>query len=131
MAELIEAVHLGALTEERCMELTPLLFSVADGGDEVARDIVRRQAEEVVALAGTAIRRLGAVSDPIDVVLGGGVLTAGHRLLMDTINGLLALQAPLATVRVVEAPPIVGAALLALDRLRAPNGAAQRLRASF
>ena len=30
MAALIEAVHLGALPEERCMELTPVLFAVAD-----------------------------------------------------------------------------------------------------
>ncbi len=131
MASLIEAVHLGVVPEERCMELTPLLFTVADAGDPVAGSVVRRQAEEVVALAATAIRRLGATSSPIDVVLGGGVLTAGHALLMDEITRLLAEQAPLATARVVEAPPIAGAALLALDRVDAPAGAAERLRASF
>ncbi len=131
MADLIEAVHLGALSEERCMELTPLLFSVAEAGDPVARSVVLRQAEEVVALAATAIRRLDALDSPIDVVLGGGVLTAGHPLLMGEIDRLLAGQAPLAVARVVEAPPIVGAALLALDRVGAPTGAAERLRASF
>jgi N-acetylglucosamine kinase-like BadF-type ATPase len=131
MAALIEAVHLGTLAEERCMELTPLLFATADAGDEVARSVVRRQAEEVVALATTAIRRLGATDSAIDVVLGGGVLTAGHALLMDEIFRLLAQRAPLAVVRVVEAPPIVGAALLGLDRIDAAAGAAERLRASF
>ena len=131
MADLIEAVHLGALSEERCMELTPLLFSVADGGDPVAGEIVRRQAEEVVALAATTIRRLGAVPSPIDVVLGGGVLTAGHRLLIDEITRLLADEAPLAVARVVDAPPIVGAALLGLDRIEAADGAQKRLRESF
>jgi N-acetylglucosamine kinase-like BadF-type ATPase len=131
MAELIEAVHLRALPEERCMELTPVLFDVAESGDEVAASVVHRQAEEVVALAATAIRRLDVVDSPIDVVLGGGVLTAGHRLLMDEIRRLLADAAPLAVVRVVEAPPIVGAALLALDRVDAGAGAAVRLRASF
>jgi N-acetylglucosamine kinase-like BadF-type ATPase len=131
MAELIEAVHVGALPEERCMELTPLLFSVAEAGDEVAANVVRRQAEEVVGLAATAIRRLGALSEPIDVVLGGGVLTARHPLLMDEITRLLADAAPLAVPRVVEAPPIVGAALLGLDRIEAPGGAQQRLRESF
>jgi N-acetylglucosamine kinase-like BadF-type ATPase len=131
MAELIEAVHLGALPEERCMELTPLLFSVADSGDGIAVDIVRRQAEEVVALAATAIRRLDAQSGPIDVVLGGGVLAAGHALLIDEITRLLADQAPLAVARVVEAPPILGAALLALDRIDTRDGARLRLRESF
>jgi N-acetylglucosamine kinase-like BadF-type ATPase len=131
MADLIEAVHLGALSEERCMELTPLLFSVAAAGDPIAGEIVRRQAAEVVALAVTAIQRLDALSGPIDVVLGGGVLTAGHPLLIDEITRLLADQAPLATARVVDAPPILGAALLGLDRIEAAKGAQERLRASF
>ena len=131
MADLIEAVHLGTLTEERCMELTPLLFSVAETGDQIAREIVRRQADEVVALAATAIRRLGALSEPIDVVLGGGVLTAGHARLIDEITRLLADQAPLATARVVDAPPILGAALLGLDWIKAADDALARLRKSF
>ncbi len=33
--------------------------------------------------------------------------------------------------RVVEAPPIVGAALLGLDRIEAADGAQERLRESF
>ena len=131
MAALIGAVHLGALAEERCMELTPVLFDTAEAGDEVAAAVVRRQAGEVVALAATAIRRLGASPAPIDVVLGGGVLTAGHPLLMDEITRLLADQVPLATARVVQAPPIVGAALLALDRIEAASGAQERLREAF
>ncbi len=131
MASLIEAVHLGTLPEERCMELTPVLFAVADSGDRVAADVVRRQAHEVVALAATAIRRLGVTGAHIDVVLGGGVLTAGHARLIDEIERRLAIEAPLATARVVEAPPIVGAALLALDRIDAPAAARDRLREEF
>lgn len=131
MAALIEAVHLGTLPEERCMELTPLLFEVAETGDRVALDVVRRQAAEVVALAATAIRRLGLLGEPVEVVLGGGVLTAGHRQLLDEIDRLLAAEAPGATARVVEAPPILGAALLGLDRIDAAAGAHERLRAEF
>jgi N-acetylglucosamine kinase-like BadF-type ATPase len=131
MAALIEAVHLGSITEERCLELTPLLFEVADAGDPVALDVVRRQAEEVVALAATAIRRLGAAEEPIDVVLGGGVLTAGHRGLLDEITRRLAEEVPNAVARVVEAPPILGAALLGLDRIGPTPGAQERLREEF
>ena len=131
MAALIEAVHVGAISEERCLALTPLLFEVADAGDPVALDVVRRQAEEVVALAATAIRRLGVLDEPIDVVLGGGVLTAGHQGLMDGITRRLAEEAPKAVARVVEAPPILGAALLGLDRIGATRGAQERLREEF
>jgi N-acetylglucosamine kinase-like BadF-type ATPase len=131
MAELIEAVHLGAITEARGLELTPVLFEVAARGDATAAAIVRRQAEEVVALAVAAMRRLDVLDEPIDVVLGGGVITAGHALLLDEIARLLGAQAPLATTTVVRTPPVVGAALLGLDRIGAAAPARDRLRESF
>jgi len=131
MAELIEAVHLGRLDEGQCRDLTPVLFAVADSGDAVATDVVRRQAAEVVAFAAAAVRRLGAAGEPIDVVLGGGVLTAGHPLLMDEVIRGLADRAPHAVPRVVEDPPVLGSALLALDEVDAAPEAGERLRAGF
>lgn len=131
MAALVEAVHLGQLPADRCVEMTPLLFEVAHAGDPVAAGVVRRQAEEVVAFVVAALRRLDALDEPMDVALGGGVLTAGHRLLLDTVETLLADQAPRATARVVRVPPVLGAALLGLDRLGADDAAKARLRAAY
>jgi N-acetylglucosamine kinase-like BadF-type ATPase len=131
MDELIAAVHLGTLSEADCRELTPVLFAVAEAGDEVASALVRRQAEEVVALAVAAMRRLGVLGEHIPVVLGGGVLTAGHPQLMDEITRLLAAAAPSAEPRVVRTPPVVGAALLGLDRVGASDAVRRRLRESF
>jgi N-acetylglucosamine kinase-like BadF-type ATPase len=131
MAGLIEAVHLGRISEAECLELTPRLFAVAAAGDPTAAGIVRRQAEEVVGLAVAAMRRLDVLDERVDVVLGGGVLTAGHALLMDEIDRLLLEQAPLASTRVVRTPPVVGAALLGLDRIGAPPSAGARLRDRF
>ena len=84
-----------------------------------------------MALALAAMRRLDVLDEPIDVVLGGGVITAGHALLMDEIHRLLRDQAPLATTTVVRTPPVVGAALLGLDRIGAPPSARERLRDAF
>ncbi len=131
MAALIEAVHLGQVPDERVARLTPLLFAVAQQGDPVAARIVRRQAEEVVALAVAALTRLGVLGEPIDVVLGGGVLTARHPMLMEEIDRLLARDAPGARARVVATPPVVGAALLALDRIGAPPEAHDLVRAAY
>jgi len=131
MDELIAAVHLGTLSEADCMELTPVLFAVAAEGDEVASQLVRRQAEEVVVLAVATMRRLGVLGEPIPVVLGGGVLTAGHPQLMDEIDRRLAEAAPQAEPRVVRTPPVVGAALLGLDRIGAAPEVRDRLRESF
>ena len=131
MEALIEAVHLGDLPTSRCTEMTPLLFDVAARGDVVAADVVRRQAEEVAALAVSALTRLELLDEPTPVVLGGGVLTAGHRLLLDGIDEALALVAPLASTRLVTAPLVVGAALLGLDHVGARDGAEDRLRADL
>ncbi|HYJ69801.1 MAG TPA: BadF/BadG/BcrA/BcrD ATPase family protein [Nocardioidaceae bacterium] len=130
MAALIEAVHLGIVPSDRCHELTPILFEVAESGDEIAGDIVRRQAREIVALAVTAMSRLDVLDEPIEVLLGGGVLTARPRLLMTSIDALLRAAAPHAVTRVVTTLPVIGAGLLGLDRVGATDEARQRLRSS-
>lgn len=129
MYELIEAFHLLDLPSARRLEATPLLFAVAADGDPVARDLVRRQAEEVVALAGVALTALGLERRPTPVVLGGGILTAGHALLDAWVREGLAARTPAAVPHVVSAPPVLGAALLGLDRAGAAHEAYARLRA--
>jgi N-acetylglucosamine kinase-like BadF-type ATPase len=131
MLALIEAVHLGHLSPERYVEMTPLLFDVAAAGDRIAADVVRRQAAEVAALAVAALTRLELLDEPTPVVLGGGVLTAGHRMLLDEIDDRLAASAPKAFTRVVTTPLVVGAGLLGLDHVWAPDSSKERLRGSM
>jgi len=131
MAGLLEALHLGTIPAAARHQATPVLFEAADGGDEVAVSLVLRQAEEIVALATSAMQRLDLMDEPVEVVLGGGVLTAGHRLLLDAVDAGLARRVPKARARVVTAPPVVGAALLGLDRIGAPPDAQARLRGAF
>jgi hypothetical protein len=82
-------------------------------------------------MAGTAIRRLGLGGDGVDVVLGGGVFRRDDPAFLRRIRAGIASVAPAATVRQATAPPVVGAALLGLDRLGAAPAAADRLRAAF
>ncbi|WP_030161513.1 BadF/BadG/BcrA/BcrD ATPase family protein, partial [Streptomyces sp. NRRL S-244] len=131
MAELIEALHLGTLASGRTHELVPVLFSVAAAGDAVASAIVERQADEVVALASVALARLDLLEQEAPVLLGGGVLTAGHEQLDERIAAGLARRAPHARVSVVSAPPVLGAGLLGLDALGALPEAHGKLRAHF
>ncbi|MCQ4081870.1 ATPase [Streptomyces sp. RB6PN25] len=131
MYELIEAMHLGQVPAHARLELAPVLFRVAADGDAVARRIVDRQAEEVVALASVALGRLGLLDEETTVVLGGGVLAARQPLLIDAITRELALRAPKAVPRVVTAPPVLGAALLGLDHLGSPPTAHARLQAHY
>ncbi|MFH8340494.1 N-acetylglucosamine kinase [Streptomyces sp. AM6-12] len=128
MYALIEALHLEHLAPERRGELAPVLFATAAGGDPVARALVDRLADEVTVLATVALTRLELLDEPVPVLLGGSVLTAGHGQLDDGIRARLAARAPKAAVRVVTARPVLGAALLGLDRLGAPAEAQERAR---
>jgi N-acetylglucosamine kinase-like BadF-type ATPase len=131
LAAVIEAFHFGEFPVERQLEAGPLLFQVAAAGDTVALGIIQQQAEEIVAMAVSALRRLELLGERVTVVLGGGVLTAGHSVLLDRVIRLLAEVAPKAVPRVVDVPPVVGAALLGLDQTAAGASAQERLRAAF
>jgi len=125
---LMEALHLGKVDEERLHELAPVVFAAADEGDPVAQRIVEREANEVAVLVLAALRRLRLRGVEADVVLGGGVARARNPLFMRRLEELVAADAPQARISVVDEPPVVGAALLGLDRLAAANGAEARLR---
>ena len=128
--ELAEAVHTGAIQQRRVVELAPLVLLEA-AGDAVAAGIVARLASEVVALVRVALARLQPVDEPVEVVLGGGLMQARAPGLLGAIEaGLSELGISLATI-VVDVPPVVGAALLALDAVGAPASAYARLRSEL
>jgi N-acetylglucosamine kinase-like BadF-type ATPase len=128
----IEDLHFGRMDDSALGELAPIVLRAASQlGDEVAVGIVRHLAEEVVTLAVTALRRLDLLAQPAVVVLGGGVLTGGDPLLHTLIRDGLTAAAPKAVIRLTQVPPVVGAALLCLDRVHATEEAEQRLREGF
>jgi N-acetylglucosamine kinase-like BadF-type ATPase len=125
------AIHQGKIDADDLQELTPVLFAAAAQRDQVALDLLSRLADEVVAMAGTVLRRLDLAGAPAPVVLGGGLLTARDPQLTAWITERLAAQAPLAQASVLAVPPIAGAALLGLDRAGAGPAAEERLRAAY
>lgn len=127
----VEALFVGRIERRRVLELVPLVFSEAEAGDPVASGIVARQVDEVVAMAGAAIRRLGLTGRDVDVVLGGGLFHRDAPAFIERIGAEIRTIAPAARLHQVAAPPVVGAALLGLDRLGASSGAGERLRATL
>jgi len=125
--ELAEALHLKKIPMHRLAELSPIVLAQA-ADDLVSAGIVDRLAAEVVAFARAALTRLELTQQPVEVMLGGGVLRSGNaRLLAGIEVGLHELGSEI-TVRVSTSSPIVGAALLALDELGAGPAAQERLR---
>ena len=122
------AVHKETLGEAELIQLTSVLFAVAADGDPVARSLVDRQAAEVAVMAAAAMRQIEMSHDGVTVVLGGGVLESRDPLLLAAVDRHLATAAPGAVARVLDVPPVAGAALLGLDYVGAPAAPKLRLR---
>ena len=128
--ELARALNDGRLGPDRLAQLTPLVFAAAEE-DVVAGAILDRLADEVVAMVRVTVTRLDLAREEVDVVLGGGLLQAGNgRLLARIVDGVREVG-PWLAVRVAGHPPVVGAALVALDRVGTGLDAHARLRAAF
>ena len=127
----MEAVHRGRLEWRRLVELTPLVFDAAAAGDGISRWILDRQADEVVAWAVAAIRRLRLLSRETDVILGGGMFLADDPVFLGRIEAGLAKAAPKAVARSLRAPPVVGAALMGLDHEGGASKAGARVRGAL
>jgi N-acetylglucosamine kinase-like BadF-type ATPase len=131
VAEVGEAVRYGRMPAGRLGELAPAVVAAAEAGDAVARRLVERLAEEVVLMAARALKDLRLADRPATVLLGGGMLRGGAGLLYGEVVTRLAERTPHATPVAVAAPPVLGAALDALDAAGAPPPAGARLRAAF
>ncbi len=129
--QVMVGLHTGKLNDGRLYELAPTVLGAANDGDADATVIVERQADEAAVLVNTALRRLKLRRSDADVVLGGGVARARSPIFMRRLEALVRECAPNVRIAVVDEPPVVGAALLALDQLGVADGAAQSVRAGL
>lgn len=126
--DLVAALHTGRVPEAAMPSLAPVVFAAATAGDEVARGLVTWLADEVVLLGASAIRRLGMARSSIEIVFLGSVWNTDDAVFHARVReGLLAV-APRADLRRLDGPPVLGAALLGVDRLGLGAGAETRLR---
>jgi N-acetylglucosamine kinase-like BadF-type ATPase len=132
---LTRALYTGRIPEDRVVELCPVVFGAARDGDTVARGLLIRLADELVAMARALIRRLRMTELDPEVVLGGGVFKADDPAFYARIEAGVKAVAPRASMVRLTAPPVLGAALLGLDHLAAEGStdpaAAARLRRSI
>jgi len=126
----LSAVYTGALDYGRLFELARVCLDAAAGDDAAAGAAAGLLADEVVAMANAIIGRLGVAGDEVEVVLGGGVFDSAYAAFTARVESGVLVVAPKARFRRLEAPPVLGAALLGLDALGAPVGSELRLRSS-
>jgi N-acetylglucosamine kinase-like BadF-type ATPase len=112
--ELSMELHNGTYELREVWSRVPELFDIARAGDDVARHLVERQADEIVVLAAALMRELGLEQQPIPLVLGGGVAASRDPLLYARIEQQRRSLISQSTLVIEQAPPVIGSALLAL-----------------
>jgi N-acetylglucosamine kinase-like BadF-type ATPase len=93
------------------------VFATAAGGDAVARSIIDRLADELATMAIALARRAHIVRRDPEVVLAGSVFRTGDVEFHDRLRASITAAIPAARIERLAAPPVVGAALIGLDRL--------------
>ena len=111
------AIYDGRIPEDRVLELAPLVFRAARDGDAVARGLLDTLADELGTMAVAMIRRTGLAGREFDVVLAGGVFQNHDDAFLGRLEAAVQAVAPGARLAPLHNPPLVGAALLGLDRI--------------
>lgn len=109
-----------------------LVFQVAEGGDEVASQLITWAGNELGELANAVIRQLNFESLEFEVVLVGSMFEGG-RTLIDPMRETIEQLAPGARLVKLTVPPVVGALLIGMQvgGLRPTPGIRETLASSF
>jgi N-acetylglucosamine kinase-like BadF-type ATPase len=92
----------------------PLVFQVAQEGDQVAGQLIQWAGTELGELANAVIRQLNFQSLEFDVVLVGNMF-AGGELLIEPMRDRIARLAPRARLVKLQVPPVVGGLLIGMQ----------------
>ena len=120
-ATIIRDLYYERLDPARLSELAPLVFEAAGAGDQVARAIIDRVADELVTMVRALVRRTGLSRRHPEVVLAGGVFRNRDAGFQARLAAGVEAAAPGARLVRLSVPPVVGAALLAIDALELPS----------
>jgi N-acetylglucosamine kinase-like BadF-type ATPase len=100
----------------------PLVFQVATAGDPVAQEIIRWAGRELGDLANGVIRQLGFEQENFEVVLVGSLYN-GSPVLVNTLQETIQEVAPQAKLVRLQAPPVMGGVLLAMEQVNLETAA--------
>jgi N-acetylglucosamine kinase-like BadF-type ATPase len=111
----LTGIYSGTLPYARLFELARVLLDAAAEGDAPARQAADVLADEIAAFVRAAAIRLGVQDEAVEVVLGGGIFDTTDTAFHDRVAAGIHAAAPRAVIVHLDAPPVLGAALIGLD----------------
>ena len=95
-------------------EAAPIVFRVAEAGDQVARDLINWAGCELGEMANAVIRQLEFENLAFDVVMTGSMFEGG-AMLIEPMRTTIHKLAPKARLVRLTAPPVLGAVMLGME----------------
>ncbi len=130
MEELMQRLYLKGETEAHQAPVPQLVFSLAQEGDGVARQLLTTLGSEQGRMTGGLLQKAGIEDEKVQVVLAGSLYANDQAgLLIQAYHKSLQSHCPLAALSLLACKPIVGALWLALHKAgkERPAGEADRL----
>ncbi len=118
--EMLHAIIAHELPPRAAHSLCPLVFRVANAGDEVACEILARDGRLLAEYATGMIRRFKMTALAFELVLSGSVFKGECPVLIDTLTAEVHKVAPRVKIVRLNVEPAAGAVLLAYDALGIP-----------
>src|SRR5215207_3371152 len=100
-------------------EAAPLVFRVAEAGDQVAHDLIDWAGCELGEMANAVIRQLEFEDLAFDVVMTGSMFEGG-AMLIEPMRTTIHKLAPKARLVRLTAPPVLGAVMLGMEAAGLP-----------
>lgn len=92
----------------------PLVFRVAEAGDQTARDLIHWAGCQLGEMAVGVIRQLGFEGEQFEVVMSGSMFDGGPRLI-EPMQETIRQTAPGATFVRLAIPPVIGSVLIGME----------------
>jgi len=92
----------------------PIVFQVAEAGDQVAREIIQWAGCELGEMVNAVIRQLEFEKLTFDVVMTGSMFNGG-TMLIEPMREVIQKLAPNANLVRLNTPPVLGAVLLGME----------------
>jgi N-acetylglucosamine kinase-like BadF-type ATPase len=111
--DVLGRLYVVGISRAELAAMAPMVVREAMAGDAAALGIVHKGAEDVAELVEAVARKLEMGSVP-EVCIVGGLLNTGP-LILDTYTAAILRRVSGADVKTAEQPPVMGAAILALE----------------
>jgi N-acetylglucosamine kinase-like BadF-type ATPase len=95
-------------------DAAPIVFQIAEAGDEVARGLIHWAGCELGEMANAVIRQLGFENLAFDVVMTGSMFEGG-AMLIEPMRATIHTLAPKARLVRLNVPPVIGSVLLGME----------------